>query len=260
MSFIDIVEYEDRFRALDDRDHYSRRAEQYPDIGHYLSVIRLIVDDSQPKPIIDPVAADRLVAGSQLLSRLDSDYSELTCGPVPLDRQLTVLTSPMAGRTGRGLTPDAAKFTDLDSGTVIKAATKPFEVGFFTSTEYAPNHNMWRDYLDMYPRSTLHPRPWRTWRVSPMPDNDIAEVTRAQDWSDLVRAHPMPHDGLLFPDWNSIAEKYDAIHMTVRAIVAMQGLRLSTPDGVIAPTYWDVESTFWLHWRFTSTELVDIAT
>jgi hypothetical protein len=46
--------------------------------------------------------------------------------------------------------------------------------------------------------------------------------------------------------------------MTQRAVVASQGLYFASSAGIIAPPYWDVESTLWLRWSFTSTELIEV--
>jgi hypothetical protein len=34
-------------------------------------------------------------------------------------------------------------------------------------------------------------------------------------------------------------------------------MRIRTPDGLIGPTYWDVETTYWLRWSFASVALVE---
>jgi len=47
------------------------------------------------------------------------------------------------------------------------------------------------------------------------------------------------------------------VHITISAIAAIQGMRLETPRGLLAPSYWDVETTFWLRWSFTSVALVE---
>jgi hypothetical protein len=85
----------------------------------------------------------------------------------------------------------------------------------------------------------------------------VYEIPNARAWTDLVTTYPREYNSLIYPDWQQIETQYDAVHMTLRAIFAMQGLRLRTEAGVVAETYWDVESTLWLRWVFDATiELV----
>ena len=50
---------------------------------------------------------------------------------------------------------------------------------------------------------------------------------------------------------------YDAIHVTIPAVVAVQGIRIATASGIIAESYWDVELTLWLNWSFRSAILTE---
>jgi len=69
--------------------------------------------------------------------------------------------------------------------------------------------------------------------------------------------YPVTHAGLIYPDWSAIAQDWDAARITIRVIAAAQGLRLETSRGLLAPSYWDVETTFWLRWTFRSATLVE---
>ncbi len=116
---------------------------------------------------------------------------------------------------------------------------------------------MWREYLRLNWGSTLHPLPWHTWRVEPRSDIVVHEIAGAAQWVDLALAHPLRKDQLIYPDWRSVARECDAVHMTLRAITATQGLYFPTRRGIVAAPYWDVESTFWLRWCFDSVELTE---
>jgi hypothetical protein len=63
---------------------------------------------------------------------------------------------------------------------------------------------------------------------------------------------------MLYPDWYQIAKDFDGVHLTMRAILAIQGFAFDTSHGMIAPSYWGVESVLWLRWCFTSIELREI--
>jgi hypothetical protein len=110
---------------------------------------------------------------------------------------------------------------------------------------------MWWSYLEMHRGSTLFPHPWRVWAVRAAPDAKVLEIASASEWVDFVSADASSTDGLLYPDWNAVAGHWHAIHMTVAAIAATQGIRFSLGRRVVAPPYWDVESTLWLRWVFT---------
>ena len=62
----------------------------------------------------------------------------------------------------------------------------------------------------------------------------------------------------LYPDWRSASRDYDAVHMTLQAIVATQGIYLRAGVRIVAPPSWDIESTLWLRWCFRGPELVDV--
>ncbi|MFF3712878.1 hypothetical protein [Streptomyces phaeochromogenes] len=48
------------------------------------------------------------------------------------------------------------------------------------------------------------------------------------------------------------------MHVTLRAIVATQGLRFPVKGGATVPPYWDIESVLWLRWCFSSTRFVEV--
>jgi hypothetical protein len=89
------------------------------------------------------------------------------------------------------------------------------------------------------------------------PTAKVYEVNSAVRWAELIEKFHIEDDGLLYPDWHALAEEYDGVHMTAAALLALQGLRLTTPAGVLAESYWDVESTVWLSWQFTSAWMVN---
>jgi len=85
----------------------------------------------------------------------------------------------------------------------------------------------------------------------------VAEIASATVWAEFVCAHPRAQHGLVYPNWCKIAREFDAVHITLPAIVAAQGFFVRTSLGPIPPAFWDVESTFWLKWRFTAARLIE---
>lgn len=118
---------------------------------------------------------------------------------------------------------------------------------------------MWRTYLDLFYGSGLYPLPWYTWELrGPCEKASVLEITTAQEWAVFVEAYAMSARGMIYPDWRKVAAEFDGVHLTLRAIVAMQGFNFPTARGTTAAGYFDVESTLWLHWHFTGAHLSEI--
>lgn len=77
----------------------------------------------------------------------------------------------------------------------------------------------------------------------------IAVVNGVEDWADLIRANPgrQTRTGLA-PDWASIAERYDAVHLTWWGFVTLFVNREATDrHGVIPLETWSGQQTLWLN-------------
>lgn len=232
------------------------------DLAHFITVMERITsrgtgDDVPVLPTLSAAKADGLVQGSRLLARLDAAAPELVLGPLRRDAQLWTGTGNPSFLPEAELTPSESYFVGVSEASAGVASTKPFGVGLFTSTGVLGTYGMWRLYLELNRGSTLFPLPWRTWAVEPLAGAVVREIASAADWVELVLAHPRQDRGLLFPDWAAVARGCDGVHVTLRAIVAMQGMCCATREGTIAAPYWDVESTFWLRWCFGAVRLVE---
>ena len=240
------------------------------DIAHFISVVERVTSTSitgtnktsnvHILPCVSAATADALVNNSRLLARLSDAVPEIVTGPLRFNLQHWVGAREPSGRPKSELTLDESHFIGVSDAGPMKASTKPFYVGLFTSTGVLGTYGMWRTYLDLNEYSSLHPRPWHTWAVEPHPNAVVQEIASASQWVEFVLSHPLRERGLLFPDWNSVARQCDGVHMTLRAIAATQGLYFPTEQGLIAAPYWDVESTFWLRWCFDSVKLVETVT
>lgn len=208
-------------------------------------------------PCVSARAADAVVKRSRLLARLALVVPEIVTGPLRLDAQYWVSTGKPGFLPASEPTLGESRFVDPSDGALRAASTKPSAVGLFTSTGVLGTHGMWRTYLDLNRGSTLYPPPWHTWAVAPRRAAAVREIASAAEWVDLVRSHPRREHGLLCPDWGSVARHHDAVHMTLRAIVAIQGLHLTSGRGTVAAPYWDVESTLWLRWCFDSVRFIE---
>jgi hypothetical protein len=226
------------------------------DIVHFVRILEQVtssgvIDAANQRPSVSAADADAVMDGCELLARLNAAAPELVTGPLPVESQYWIATGKPDYVPYGGPTPREAWFVDVSSAVAIESSGKPFGVGLFTSS------GMWRTYLDLNRGSTLFPLPWRTWAMGVRPDARVREVTSAAQWVEFVLSNPLRHGDLLYPDWKAVARSYDAVHLTLRAIAAIQGMYLAVNRDTMAPVYWDVESTFWLHWCFESVRLVD---
>lgn len=224
----------------------------------FIRVIGTITPSDAMANRISPSAADAVVRKSALLSYLESVAAEVVAGPLRPDAQFWIGTGkPSTAPTPhRGL--DRRLFVEIAAGGEPTPSTKPFFLGLYTSTGLLATHGMWELYLDTT-RSSLFPPPWEIWMVRPVPGVDVLEIASATAWAALVSEHPLRHEGLLYPDWRSVSRTHDAVHVTLRAIAATQGVCLRAGNETLAPAYWDVESTLWLRWCFEGAELVGLA-
>jgi len=231
------------------------------DLAHFITVIELSISpqtrDINIKLCVSAADADALVGTSRLMQRLLNTVPEIVTGPLRVNAQYWVGTGSMGCQPAGESPLSEARFIGASDASPGMASAKPFDVGLFTSTGALGTYGMWRTYLGLHENSSLHPRPWNTWAVEPRPGVIIREITSACDWVEFVLAHPMRHGDLLFPDWQAVVRKYDAVHMTLRAIAATQGLHFPTDQGIVATGYWDVESTLWLRWCFKDVRLVE---
>jgi hypothetical protein len=214
---------------------------------------------------IDPALADEIAAVSHLLAKIDARESSLISGPLRVDRQHWVAIAERDALPDAVLVPpSAAYFSVIAEAADPIAAVQPKTMGLYTSTAISGGMSMWREYLESYRDSTLYrdsmlfPLPWDTWEMQvDREDLRIAEIVSASRWVEFVEAHVFVSDGLVYPDWEKIAREFDAIHITLPAIVAAQGFYFHTRHGLMVPAFWNVETTFWLRWCFTEARLVE---
>ncbi len=127
---------------------------------------------------------------------------------------------------------------------------KPRVGGLYTSTALdVRGASMWHLYLESLGGS-LFPPPWITYLLTPRTTR-CYEVSDAQAWWRLVMDFPRRDGRVVYPDWRAISEHYDGVHMSLPAVVALQGISLGNEEVVTAPGYWDAETTIWLNWAFT---------
>jgi hypothetical protein len=231
-----------------------------PRLLHFVAVMTTYTHTSMTVPpggraIVAPAEADEITATCGLLDDIVRDEAGLVRDPLPRSRQHWIGT----GRDDPAPALAKASFVSAHTGPRGRPSTKPFGLGLYTSTATRQGHSMWRIYLELSRGSSLFPRPWSTWEVqAPREAVSVLEITGAREWAGFVAAYADEHRGLIYPDWRRVAADHDGVHLTLSAVVATQGFNFPTPAGITAATYWDIESTLWLRWRFTSVRLVDV--
>lgn len=229
------------------------------DVERFISILQTVTStgDHSGVPVTPPEDADAVMAGCRLLRRLEAAVPEIVTGQ-PARRDQYWISSgkpPWVPPREPALSP--AYFVAL-AGTTPASGTKPFGIGLYTSTGFLGTQGMWRAYLDINSASSLFLHPWHVWKLDVRQDVRICEIRTAAKWAELISRYPLATADLIYPDWPEVAKDYDAVHLTVRAIAAIQGLRLRMRQGLLAPSYWDVETTFWLRWSFSSVMPVEI--
>lgn len=198
--------------------------------------------------VLDPDAADQIVATSSLIASIRRDRPELVAGPLQRQAQLWVGTA----RHGP-LRADQV----LPARTDARPKAKPFGIGLFTSSADVSGRSPWLAYLAPYQGSDLFPLPWTRWLLTVPPTARVREVASAAAWTELLAAYPRRHEDAVYPDWVALSSDVDGVHVTIAAAAAIDGMSLRTPAGPSAPAHWDVESTFWLRWSFETAVQLD---
>lgn len=241
-------------RALPERQTIIRDAEKF------IGVLEDVTSsgDHSGTPIVSAADADAVVATCRLIRRLGSSEPELVTGGIAGRPQYWISTGKPPWLPLREPVLSPEHFVTPTSGVNRVHSANPFGVGLYTSTGFQGTQGMWRLYLDLGHYSSNFPHPWHVWKVESRTTARVCELTTAAQWAELTLRYPVVNDDLVYPDWSAIAHDWDAVHITIRAIAAIQGMRLQTSQGLLAPSYWDIETTFWLRWSFT--EVTAVAT
>lgn len=236
----------DRYRMID------------PDLNRFIRVTSSATSAGPTGGRLAPVSsvvADETLSRSKLLGRLRRRAPEVSNPPLQRTQYwINAGKPPHLPRPPKRL--ERAHFVEAHTHDDLPPSTKPFYLGLYTCTATLATYGMWWCYLQLNEGSTLFPRPHRIWSLEAAVSARVLEIETASEWVDFVRANPLQHEGLVYPSWRNAARRWDAIHMTVGAVAATQGISFTTDGAVTAPCYWDVETTLWLHWVFPTVQWV----
>lgn len=225
------------------------------DLAHFIDVLSWVTPLGDPYnhgPRMRADVADEIMAECQLLQRLRKRAPIIMNGPLIPSDQFRVVT----GRRRCADRLTESQFVGSDRAPEGLASTKPPNLGLFTSTGVFDTFGMWWCYLELNRGSSLFPLPWTVWSLDVHPSARVLEIDTATAWVEFVALEPVRRHGLLYPNWRVAGNAWDGVHMTVSAIAATQGVTFVAGADVVAPPYWDVESTLWLRWSFKAVEEV----
>jgi hypothetical protein len=213
--------------------------------------------DHSRTPTVAAADADAVVATCQLIRRLGHAEPELVTAGIASHPQYWISSGKPPWVPAREPKLSPGHFVAV-AGLTRPRNVNLFGAGLYTSTGFQGTQGMWRLYLDLGHYSSTFLRPWYVWEVNSNTAARVYDLTTASQWEELALRYPLVNENLIYPDWRKIAQDWHAVHVTVRAIAAIQGMRLQTSRGLLAPSYWDVETTFWLRWSFVSVTPVEI--
>jgi hypothetical protein len=225
------------------------------DLTKVLRLMGVVTDAYIANTYADPFVGDadmldQLVKDCQTLQRIATKLPALEALSLGNETQLWTVAAQTKLAPRRQSGPPAAE-TFKPAAMLASPQVKPTRVGLYTSTALPGSPlSMWLLYLQYYGGSAF-PKPWSTYQLKAASNARIFEVGSAQDWVRLVQAFPARQGRAVYPDWRNIASEYDAVHLSLAAIVAIQGIKLTLGRCFAVEGYWDVETTFWLNWCFT---------
>ena len=131
--------------------------------------------------------------------------------------------------------------------------------------------------------------PLRQWRIRVSEDARVYEINCAEDWHRLCTEYPGKSardasdpeasdsegwdvyplrlfegsdavdiatdiERWLTPDWASVAEDWDGVHLTLGGLLTAEKVRVASAAGWTMHRFWDIEQTMWLRWAFDDVE------
>jgi hypothetical protein len=112
--------------------------------------------------------------------------------------------------------------------------------------------------------------PETIWRITASPDARVAEIHSPDAWARLVRSHPRAEAGNTYttvlprpessrrldPDWSKVSRDFDGIHLSIGGWLTAEDVPLDLDGATTELRGWNMESTVWFRWVFSSVELL----
>ena len=105
------------------------------------------------------------------------------------------------------------------------------------------------------------PTPLPCWELRILSHVKIYEIDGPGAWHELCLKYPAERtssqgkaDGQLTPDWGAVAADWDAVHLSLGALLTAEQVRNESPEGWSMLTFWEAEHTYWLRGVTTVSE------
>lgn len=83
----------------------------------------------------------------------------------------------------------------------------------------------------------------------------MLEIDGPESWHAFAARYPARYDdGHLVPDWGSVAQEWDGVHLTLGGMLTSEQVTLHSDAGASWHWAWDAEQTAWLRWCFDEAE------
>lgn len=165
---------------------------------------------------------------------------------------------------GRTLEPPAEGRMEVDLSQFHSEAPKPRRA-LWTST-YTPGLvSPWIHSVERQSRG-----PALAWNLVVAQSARVFEIHSPAAWSALARTYPRKEPGFTFsptsprpqtsarldPDWSAVAKDWDAVHLSVGGWLTAEDVTYEAAGLTTELRGWDLESTVWLRWSFSSIERI----
>lgn len=194
------------------------------------------------------------LAGAVVLARdVDPSHADQCVATDPFAlgwiRTLDESSSPVHWwHSWRAAAPEESRFVAPTRGDELLLG-KPSHSCFYT----AGGSHAWRGmWATVAARESPVVGPVFAWKMRVRSAPRELVIDSALAWCELVRAACRETNAGDAVEWARVAELFDCVTVTAKAVAATQGIQFRSGTRTIAPTYWDTRSTVWLRWSFES--------
>jgi hypothetical protein len=115
--------------------------------------------------------------------------------------------------------------------------------------------------------------PYHVWKVRVSSAARVMEIHSPAGWSDLANAYPSAEVGYTFtglrhrpkssarldPDWSRVSQDWDGVHLSVGGWLTAEDVPFVSDGGTTELRGWNMESTAWFRWCFSSVEALQFS-
>ena len=175
-----------------------------------------------------------------------AEHPDFTWWYEPLDLTAQIWVSPQ-WPGDRNLFPDSyERFAPESWRTPTEIRAVPQTVGQVTSTLRGGTTSQITAYA-LYSASHVAGFPLPAWQLEFYESPRVLEINQPSDWHDLCVHHPAEAcDGRLIPNWQTVSEEWDGIHITLGGVLSCEQSRFELNDQFSEMRWIHTEATYWL--------------